>query len=930
MNSKDNDPWAALGHVVTGVKQYFSSAKISHARNLEHNPDLIARYNRCKQAVENADSYNNRVYDFTLAILQAAEQDLAEEELIFREVPQPIMELIIDITAHAIKKEGFFLLPEIDVSKPIALSEQIALKKNLTRVEDWALVDVYAKSDVLWYFCCSLRDCIKSFVRSIEPLMSASNEDENTFTVDALYFAQNLSQSIETMLNAIFCTESDKFQFHESLKNTLLRNMDVVSGYKMVRTTEERNRRPADLPTEVALSGRELVDGFLKNSYLHDLFDAQAGFSLPLKLRMEHCHILAGTGHGKTQLLQRLILDDLNQDRGFMVIDSQGDIIRTLSMLKQFDPAATDSLADRLIVIDPEDVDYPASLNMFSLDTDGKQLSNLHKQMLINSTTEMYEYMFGALFGAELTSKQGVIFKYIAKLMAEIPDATIHTLRELLENGKQFKPYMERLDVSGRAFFETQFFTTSFGQTKKQILSRLWSVLSNQTLANLFSSKTNKIDMFEATNSGKIVLINTSKQLLQPDGSQILGRFFIALVAQAVIKRASLPENQRRDFMVYVDEAHEYFDEKFESMLNSSRKYNVGFTLAHQNISQLGSMKDTVFSSTSIKLAGGVSAKDATDMAREMHSSSDFILSMKKNRKGSSFACYLKNELDHAIGLSFEFGALEQLPDMSESSYGKLIDQLRSKYCVPIEVIEQRQEQKTITPKADDREAIIEPPSQAKKVARVEEESNTASAIEAPEVKLSKAEFESEKSTSPTKRVPTKVIEAPKSEHGLMTPHRFTQNKVLKFAKQRGFHAVAEAAVIGGHGFVDVSLSGYDLKIAVEISSTTGANWESSNISKCFAAGFDYTVVIATDPKHLSALQKALNKEFSSYLEDKVLRFFSLDELIIFLDEIRASSSSTQESIAGYTVKTSFSSISDEEAKQREAVITKVLMEKKG
>ncbi len=135
--------------------------------------------------------------------------------------------------------------------------------------------------------------------------------------------------------------------------------------------------------------------------------------------------------------------------------------------------------------------------------------------------------------------------------MAEIPNATIHTLRNLMEDGRAYQKYIDRLNGSAKDFFNTQFFSTSFSQTKRQILSRLWSVLSNETLENLFSSSENKVNIFEAMNDGKIILVNTSKSLLQSEGSKILGRFFISMTAQAVIKRATIPENERIPFMVY-------------------------------------------------------------------------------------------------------------------------------------------------------------------------------------------------------------------------------------------------------------------------------------------------------------------------------------------------------------------------------------------
>ena len=69
---------------------------------------------------------------------------------------------------------------------------------------------------------------------------------------------------------------------------------------------------------------------------------------------------------------------------------------------------------------------------------------------------ELYEIFFGAMLGAELTQKQGVIFRYLARLMVTIPGASIHTLMQLMDDGKPFRPFMEKLDGSARFFFETR------------------------------------------------------------------------------------------------------------------------------------------------------------------------------------------------------------------------------------------------------------------------------------------------------------------------------------------------------------------------------------------------------------------------------------------------------------------------------------------
>jgi len=160
--------------------------------------------------------------------------------------------------------------------------------------------------------------------------------------------------------------------------------------------------------------------------------------------------VLAGTGYGKTQLLQKLILSGLEENNGFMVIDSQGDLIRKIRSLEIFNPE-TGSHKDKLIVIDPEDVEFPPCLNMFDLGF-ADDVSALQKERQINKTIDLYTYMFGALFGSELTEKQGVIFRYIARLIFEIPNANVQTLRVLITDGKKYQPYMNRLNGLAKAF----------------------------------------------------------------------------------------------------------------------------------------------------------------------------------------------------------------------------------------------------------------------------------------------------------------------------------------------------------------------------------------------------------------------------------------------------------------------------------------------
>ncbi len=153
-------------------------------------------------------------------------------------------------------------------------------------------------------------------------------------------------------------------------------------------------------------------------------------------------------------------------------------------------------LADRLILIDPTLV--PA-LNVFT-DTPARlqKYTGFIREQIEADVIQLYNYVFGAI-ASELTSKQNVAFSFVVRLMRSTPNATLHTLLELMEgiDRPRFDPIIQTLDPTAQAFFKNQFFKTSFNQTREQIARRLYSVLSVPSFDRMFGTPENKLDMFE-------------------------------------------------------------------------------------------------------------------------------------------------------------------------------------------------------------------------------------------------------------------------------------------------------------------------------------------------------------------------------------------------------------------------------------------------
>jgi hypothetical protein len=169
-----------------------------------------------------------------------------------------------------------------------------------------------------------------------------------------------------------------------------------------------------------------------------------------------------------------------------------------------------------------------------------------------------------------------------------------------------------------------------------------------------------------------------------------------------------------------------------------------------------------------------------------------------------------------------------------------------------------------------------------------------------------------------------KVKEELKGRGGLH--HKYLQNLVKRLAQERGFHTTIEKPVLDNLGLVDVSLKGFDKNIAVEISVHTKDKWEASNISKCLSANYDMVVLLSDDAHHLDKLEQNLTKEFKIEIKNNRLKFLNPERLIAFLDDIRAKSSSKEETIAGYKVKVNYIPSTKTEQKIRDESIARVLL----
>jgi len=709
----------------------------------------------------------------------------------------------------------------------------VEFRQMLARRGRWA-ADFAAMN---WAFARIVGEGLHKFFNALPECCfeTADPERSEAFEVPLIDLLDDPAQSVEDLFKLPYDDETFRLDLFLRLREVSVHNYLLASGLPPTAHPKEHEHRLVMPTAQKRKTGSELSEMYLAGSPLRALVELPVPFQIPDERRFEHCHIVGGTGHGKTQLMQRLIYSDLlaaaEDGRSVVVIDSQGDLIDKLLRLELFAPGHAAGLCERLILVDPADVAFPAALNLFDphLDRAGSY-GAADRERVLNGVIELYELFFGAFLGAELTQKQGVVFKYLARLMLAVPGATIHTLMQIMEDGRPFKPHMDGLDGSARHFFETEFFHPAFAATKKQILRRLWGVLSTPAFERLFTQRQNKLDLFAAMNEGKIVLLSTAKDLLKREGSQLLGRFFIAMIAQAALERSTLPERLRNPAFVYVDEAQEYFDDSIDAILTQARKYRVGLTLAHQTLDQLSpQLRSSILANTSMKCAGGVSMKDARVLADELRTTPEFITGMRRRGERTEFALWVKQLTGQAIRLSVPLGFLERQPTLEVEDFNALIAANRTRYCGTLADVPRFEAPAKPLPEPEQR---VEAPAPAMPQPRPQEPRAQAAPPEVPQSVQRPA-------TLPPEREPS--VEREPGKGGQQ--HRYLQSLVKQLAEQAGFKATVEAPLEGG-GQVDVLLEREGAVSAIEISVTTPSAHERNKLHRCLAAGIPHIALV--------------------------------------------------------------------------------------
>jgi hypothetical protein len=577
-----------------------------------------------------------------------------------------------------------FTSPDIrwDVAQ-LSLKEQVDLRRFL-RAQQHFLANADRVGDILADIVAGL---FAGLIAAVPRLESDDPDDERALTVPLVALMEKPHALVDRVIGTVTRAEAVEMGLFATLADHVWRNVCAASG---IAPNDDKPRKPLITAAESDLSPIELVETYLKDTPFLDLFLAPVPFVIPDKVRFEHHWIVAPPGAGKSTTLQYLITRDLMRvaagEASVVVMESNRDLIKAVEGLKAFAPGQP--LADKLVVIDAEDVDWPIALNLFDVGLgDVGAYSAAEREGFRNAVLSLYDYIFNALLSAELTSRQHTLFNFTIELLLQIPSATLDTLIDLMQPGglAAFQQHVATLDPDARRFFELKFNSREFDRTKEQVVDRLFAVKRIRTLSRMFAAPKSRFDFFAEMGAGKVILINLPQSLLQEDGVEIVGRFFISMILLAAHRRQWLPREQRLPCFVYIDECQDFIrrDPKIPVILDQARKLNVALILAHQRLQQLQPyVLDALYGATAIKFATKVSDAAAHALARDMRTTPEFIL----DQSPYYFAAYVRGVTDRALSIRIPPTDMNRYPRMTAAEHQTVRQRLRAAYAAPRDV----------------------------------------------------------------------------------------------------------------------------------------------------------------------------------------------------------------------------------------------------
>jgi hypothetical protein len=318
----------------------------------------------------------------------------------------------------------------------------------------------------------------------------------------------------------------------------------------------------------------------------------------------QHMHVLGATGTGKSTLLQHMILSEIRNRVGVMVVDPKGDLITDL--LERLDP---DEVRGRLVLIDAAEA---GGQGFFPLAGPNREIAIDHVVGICNRLWERHwgpraDYILRNGLRTVLTCGHDLV---------DLPQVLMKPsqwayVRERVGDDEVLDVFWEwwadQLDKNGRK------------EAIGPILSRFDMLFGNEFMRSTIGRPARPVDIGKVLDNGGIIFARLPKGELPDTAVPLLGSILVGKAWQCALQRSALPDGKRPETVLYIDECHNFLNlpHAFEDVLAEARGLHLGMVLAHQHLGQLDrTLGEAISANARNKVLFNASPEDARQLQR--------------------------------------------------------------------------------------------------------------------------------------------------------------------------------------------------------------------------------------------------------------------------------------------------------------------------
>jgi len=355
---------------------------------------------------------------------------------------------------------------------------------------------------------------------------------------------------------------------------------------------------PSEIPTQGLYLGASTYRGIKRPVYISE------------DDRRRHMYIIGKTGTGKTELLKELIMQDIRAGKGICFMDPHGDAIQDI--LKLIPPER----AEDVIYFNPGDTERPIGLNL--LEAHSEDQKHFVATSVINMMYKLFDPYKTGIVGPRF---EHAVRNAMLTAMYEEGSTFVEVMRILTDASFVQDILPKVTDPIVRRYWTDQIAQTADfhkSEVLDYIVSKFGRFVTNKMIRNIIGQSQSSFSFREVMDGGKILLINLAKGEIGEENSNFLGLVLVPRILMAAMSRQDVPEEQRRDFYLYVDEFQNFATPDFAQILSEARKYRLNLSVANQFIGQVEEeVKNAVFGNVGSIICFRVGVTDANYLAHE-------------------------------------------------------------------------------------------------------------------------------------------------------------------------------------------------------------------------------------------------------------------------------------------------------------------------